>query len=121
MASIETSRISERSSGKIPTTSVRRPISLLKRSSGLVLLSSISARREAVEGEEVVLGVGQQRRHLRQDALQLRQCFAQPGPRLLQRGGAEDRPDQRRQQAVLVLARVAEAVPEEGHGAALPG
>jgi hypothetical protein len=31
-----TSRISERSSGKMPTTSVRRPISLLKRSSGLV-------------------------------------------------------------------------------------
>jgi hypothetical protein len=34
-----TSRISERSSGKMPTTSVRRPISWLKRSSGLVLLS----------------------------------------------------------------------------------
>jgi hypothetical protein len=36
MQSIPASRISERSSGKMPTTSVRRPISLLKRSSGLV-------------------------------------------------------------------------------------
>jgi hypothetical protein len=36
-ASMPTSRISERSSGKMPTTSVRRPISLLKRSSGFVL------------------------------------------------------------------------------------
>ena len=33
----------------------------------------------------------------------------------------EDRPDQRRQQAVLVLAGVAEAVSEEVDGAALPG
>jgi hypothetical protein len=39
MASIETSRISDGSSGKMPTTSVRRAISRLKRSSGLVLLS----------------------------------------------------------------------------------
>jgi hypothetical protein len=39
MQSIPASRISERSSGKIPTTSVRRPISRLKRSSGLVDLS----------------------------------------------------------------------------------
>jgi hypothetical protein len=39
MASIEASRIRLWSSGKIPTTSVRRPISRLKRSSGLVLLS----------------------------------------------------------------------------------
>jgi hypothetical protein len=36
MASIETSRIRLWSSGKIPTTSVRRAISRLKRSSGLV-------------------------------------------------------------------------------------
>jgi hypothetical protein len=36
MASIETRRISEASSGKIPTTSVRRAISRLKRSSGFV-------------------------------------------------------------------------------------
>jgi hypothetical protein len=39
IASIDTSRISEASSGKIPTTSVRRPISRLKRSSGFVDLT----------------------------------------------------------------------------------
>jgi hypothetical protein len=36
IASIETRRISEASSGKMPTTSVLRPISRLKRSSGFV-------------------------------------------------------------------------------------
>ena len=35
--------------------------------------------------------------------------------------GVEDRPDQRRQQPVLVLAGVPEAVAEEVDGAALPG
>ena len=35
--------------------------------------------------------------------------------------GVEDRADQRAQQAVLVLAGVAEAVAQEVHGAALPG
>ncbi len=39
IASIETKRINDGSSGKMPTTSVRRPISRLKRSSGLVLRS----------------------------------------------------------------------------------
>jgi hypothetical protein len=37
------------------------------------------------------------------------------------RVGVEDRPDQRAEQPVLVLAGVAEAVPEEVDGAALPG
>ena len=36
MASIEANRMSDAPSGKLPTTSVRRPISRLKRSSGLV-------------------------------------------------------------------------------------
>ena len=40
---------------------------------------------------------------------------------LLEGVGIEDRPDQRGRQAVLVLAGVAEAVPEEVNGAALPG
>jgi hypothetical protein len=39
MMRLVASRISEASSGKIPTTSVRRPISRLSRSSGLVLRS----------------------------------------------------------------------------------
>jgi hypothetical protein len=34
--------------------------------------------------------------------------------------GVEDRSDQRRQQAVLIAARVPETVSEEVHGAALP-
>ena len=38
-----------------------------------------------------------------------------------ERVGVEDRPDQRGQQAVLVLAGVPEAVAEEVDGAALPG
>jgi hypothetical protein len=56
-----TSRISERSSGKMPTTSVRRPISLLKRFSGFVDLSfDRCAAGKRVEGENVLLGLLQQ-------------------------------------------------------------
>ena len=43
--------------GKMPTTSVRRPVSRLTRSSGLVLLSfGRCAAGELVEGEQVFLG-----------------------------------------------------------------
>ena len=44
----------------------------------------------------------------------------EPVASLVEAVGVEDRPDQRGQQPVLVLAGVAEAVPEEVHGAALP-
>ena len=72
-----TSRISERSSGKMPTTSVRRPISLLKRSSGLVLRSLDQCGcRERVEGEDVLLGVGEHGGDLRQPLVERRDCLA---------------------------------------------
>jgi hypothetical protein len=51
----------------------------------------------------------------------VRDGFREPVARLLEVLGVEDRPDQRRQQAVLVPAGVAEAVSEEVDGAALPG
>jgi len=47
--------------------------------------------------------------------------FGEPVGRLVEAVGVEDRADQRGQQTVLILARVAEAVPEEVDGAALPG
>ena len=50
----------------------------------------------------------------------MRDGFGEPVARLRLRVGVEDRPDQRRQQAVLVLAGVSEAVSEEVDGAALP-
>ena len=56
----------------MPTTSVRRPISRLTRSSGFVerSLDQCSAR-EAVEGEQVLLGVGEQLGDLRRGRLEL--------------------------------------------------
>ena len=66
MASIETRRISEGSSGKMPTTSVRRPISRLKRSSGFVDRSfGQCSAGNALERQDVVLGVFEQPCELR--------------------------------------------------------
>src|SRR3954447_17819875 len=50
----------------------------------------------------------------------MRDGLGEPIARLLWRVGVEDRPDQRSQQPVLILASVAQAIPEEVHGAALP-
>src|SRR5919198_1279142 len=47
--------------------------------------------------------------------------LGEPLARLLARVGLEDRPDQGGQEPMLVLAGVAEAIPEEVHAAALPG
>src|SRR3954471_5761588 len=96
MASIETRRIREASSGKIPTTSVRRAISRLKRSSGLVdlILGQCSAR-EIVEGEHIGLGVLEQRGDLRQSALELADGVTQPAAGLIAVGRGEDGPDDR--------------------------
>ncbi len=77
--------------------------------------------REAVEGEDVGLGVLEQRGDLREPAVEVRDRLGEPIAGLRKRVGVEDRPDQRAQQAVLVLAGVAEAVAEEVDGAALPG
>ena len=46
--------------------------------------------------------------------------FGEPIARLDEAVGVEDRPDQRRQQPVLILAGVAEAVTQEVNRAALP-
>ena len=50
----------------------------------------------------------------------MRDRFREPIARLGERIGIEDRADQRSQQPVLILAGVAEAVPEKVDGAALP-
>ena len=122
MQSIPARRIRLRSSGKMPTTSVRRPISLLKRSSGFVRPQLAPVRaRERVEGQDVGLGVLEHRRDLGQPPVEMRDRFREPVARLGERVGVEDRADQRAQQPVLVLAGVAEAVAQEVHGAALPG
>ena len=76
---------------------------------------------ERVEGEDVGLGVLEHGRDLAHPAVEMRDGFGEPIARLLEVLGVEDRPDQRRQQPVLVLASVPEAVPEEVDGAALPG
>jgi len=77
IASIETSLITLASSGKLSTTSVRRPISRLKRSSGFVERSLGSVfGRERVEREHVVFGVFEQRGDLRQAPLELADRFA---------------------------------------------
>ena len=79
MHSMPARRISERSSGKMPTTSVRRPISRLKRSSGFVERSlrqwsagnpyiqstdhknrdETNCRRQAVKGRSLLTGLVQ--------------------------------------------------------------
>ena len=47
--------------------------------------------------------------------------FGEAVASLLERVGVKDRPDQRGQQPVLVLARMAQAITQKMHGAALPG
>jgi hypothetical protein len=68
---------------------------------------------ERVEGEDVGLGVFGQRRHLQEPAVEVRDGFGEPVARLLEVVGVEDRADQRRQQSVLVLAGMAQAVAQE--------
>jgi hypothetical protein len=57
---------------------------------------------------------------LKKPAVEIRNRLGEPIACLVQRVGIEDRPDQRRQQSVLVAAGVAEAVAEKMHRAALP-
>jgi hypothetical protein len=86
------SRISEWSPGRMPTTSVRRPISLFEQSGDVG--QSLLERGDRLAQSLLGLPAGV---------------------------GLEDWPDQGGQQAVLVLAGVAEAVAEQVHAAALPG
>jgi hypothetical protein len=76
--------------------------------------------REGVEGQDVVLGALEHAGDLGQRALQRRDCLGERVAGAGEIGGVEDRANQRRQEPVLVLARVAEAVSEEVHRAALP-
>jgi hypothetical protein len=76
--------------------------------------------RERVEGEGVGLGVLEHARDLAEPAVEMRDRFGEPVARLGERVGVEDRPDQRREQPVLIAARVAQAVTQEVNGAALP-
>ena len=57
ITTLAASLINERSLGKMPTRSVRRPISRLNRSSGLVERSFVQViSGEGVEREQVLLG-----------------------------------------------------------------
>ncbi|MBA3262490.1 MAG: hypothetical protein H0T69_08495 [Thermoleophilaceae bacterium] len=76
---------------------------------------------KGVEGEDVLVGRLEHRSDFGQRPLELLDCSAERLARGLAVGLIEERPDQRREQAVLVLARVPEAVSEEVDGAALPG
>jgi diguanylate cyclase (GGDEF)-like protein len=77
--------------------------------------------RERVEGQDDGLRVLEHRRDLGQPPVEVRDRLGQVIARLGERVGVEDRADQGRKERVLVLARVAKTVPEEVHGAALPG
>ena len=106
----------------MPTTSVRLPISLLKRSERVCRAQLAPVRGgERVEGDDVLLGVFEQCRDLAEPPFEVRDRLREPIARLLEVLGVEDRPDQRCQQPVLIFARMAQAVSEEMHGAALPG
>jgi hypothetical protein len=72
-------------------------------------------RRECVEREDVGLGLFEQRGDLPQSAVEVRDRLREPIAGLGERVGVEDRADQRREQAVLVAAGVAEAVAQEVH------
>jgi hypothetical protein len=75
---------------------------------------------ERVEGEHVVFGLLEHGRDLRQPPFELADRLAWPLARLLTVRGGEDRPDDRPERVVLVLADVAAQVAQEVHGAALP-
>jgi hypothetical protein len=76
--------------------------------------------RERVEREHVGLGLVEQRRDLRQPALELADGVAQALARLLGVRRGEERADDRAERVVLVAADMAAQVPQEVHGAALP-
>lgn len=76
---------------------------------------------ERVEGQDVGLGVFEHPRDLAHPAVEVRDGFGEPVAGLGERVGVEDRPDQRRQEPVLITPGVAQAVAPEVHGAALPG
>jgi hypothetical protein len=76
--------------------------------------------RERVEREHVGLGLVEQRRDLRQPALELADGVAQALARLLGVRRGEERADDRAERVVLVAAHMAAQIAQEVHGAALP-
>ena len=107
--------------GKIPTTSERRPISLLTRSSGLVERSLVQCSAgKRVEGDQVLLGVLEQPADLRRDRLQALEDVADALAGLVAVFGVEHFPQRGGDQAALVAAAVGEHVSDEVHRAALP-
>ncbi len=77
--------------------------------------------REAVEGEQVLLGPLQERGHLGQRRTQPLERIADSVLRLLARLGVEERAQERCHHPLLVLAHVPERLAQEVHAAALPG
>jgi hypothetical protein len=75
---------------------------------------------ERVEGEDVGLAVLEHCHDLAHPAVEVCDRLREPVAGLVEAVGVEDRPDQRRQQPMLVLSGVAEAVAQEVDGAALP-
>src|SRR3954467_14650326 len=76
--------------------------------------------RERVEGQDVGLGVLEQRSDLRQPAFQLADGVTQTPARLLTVWRGEDLADDRAERVVVVAAHVAAEIAEEVHRAALP-
>jgi hypothetical protein len=79
-----------------------------------------SARRETRKRENVVFGVLEQRRELRQAGLELRDGVAEAPARFAGVRGAEQLADEGAERVVLVLVGVAAEISEEVHRAALP-
>jgi hypothetical protein len=77
--------------------------------------------RERVEREDLGLGVFEHGGDLAHPPVEVGDRLREPVARLGLRVGVEDRPDQRRQQPVLIAAGVAETVAQEVDGAPLPG
>jgi hypothetical protein len=88
--------MTEASSGKMPTTSVLRPISRLNLSSGLVgaQLGPVFGG-ERVERQHVVLGVLEQPGDLGEPGVELGHGVGEPAARLNAVGGGEQRADHR--------------------------
>ncbi len=76
---------------------------------------------EGVEGEQVLLGLLEQRRHLGQRLAQPLERVADELACCISRLGVEERAEQRRDHPLLVFPKVAERLAQEVDTAALPG
>ena len=121
MSSAPARRIAAASLGKLPTTSVRRPISRLTCSSGLVRaqLAPVGGG-EGGEGQQVLLGVLEQPGDLRRHRLEALDDLGDALARLLAAFGVEHLSQGGGDQAVLGGPAVLMHRPDEVHTAALP-